>query len=114
MNMKKASNVCDYFVITSGASTTQVRAIADNIEIRLKELGEHVHHVEGLNEAVWVVIDSGDVVCHVFLAETRSRYGLEKLWVKAPKERFKEKALRKKRKKHISKPKRRRKIAKKY
>ena len=90
MKMRKVSSVCDYFVIASGASTTQVNAISENIEKRLKEKGEKLLHIEGEREASWILLDYGDVVCHVFLDETRRFYGLERLWRKAPQERFEE------------------------
>lgn len=95
IDMKKTSGICDYFVISSGASTTQVRAIADNIEKKLKESKERLRHIEGQREALWILLDYGDVVGHVFLDETRRFYDLEKLWADAPQERFKEKKARK-------------------
>lgn len=80
IDMKKMSSVCDYFVIASGASTTQVRAIADNIVKKLKEKNEKAWHVEGQAEALWILLDYGDVVGHIFLEETRRYYDLEQLW----------------------------------
>jgi len=88
--MKKMSSVCDYFVIASGTSTTHVRALSDNIIKSLKEKGLPVRHVEGEREASWVLLDFGDVVCHLFLKDTRAFYNLEKLWVRAPQESFEE------------------------
>jgi len=90
IKMNKVSSVCDYFVITSGASTTQVRAIADHIIKVLRDKGEKLRRSEGEREALWIVLDSGDVVVHVFLEETRRFYDLERLWRDAPKERFRE------------------------
>ena len=84
MNMKKVSGVSDYFVIASGGSTTQTRAIADHIVRVMKAKGERVRHVEGLREASWVLIDCTDVVAHIFLKDTRHFYDLESLWKKAP------------------------------
>jgi len=88
LKMRKMSGMCDYFVIASGTSTTQVRAISDHIIRQLREKGARVRHVEGEREASWILIDSGDVVGHVFLEKTRKFYGLEKLWAGAPMERF--------------------------
>jgi len=88
--MKKMSSVCDWFVITSGTSAPHVRAIADNIVKKLKEKRQNPWHVEGQAEASWILLDYGDVVCHVFLEDTRAFYDLEKLWGDAPKERYKE------------------------
>jgi len=90
MKMKKVSGVSDYFVIASGSSTTQTRAVADHIVQVMKAKGERVRHVEGLREASWVLIDCTDVVAHIFLKDTRHFYDLESLWKKAPKERFAE------------------------
>jgi ribosome-associated protein len=90
INMKKVSSVCDYFVIASGASTTQVRAIADNISRKLKEKGARLWHLEGEREALWILLDFGDVVAHIFLEETRRFYDLEHLWGDAPQARHKE------------------------
>ena len=90
IDMRKMSSVCDYFVIASGTSTTQVRAIADNIARQLKEKGERIWHVEGSREALWILLDCGDVVCHIFLEQTRRFYDLERLWSDAPQARFKE------------------------
>ena len=101
IDMRKMSNVCDYFVIASGTSTTQVRAIADNIARRLKEKGQRVWHLEGEREALWILLDCADVVAHIFLDQTRRFYDLERLWAKAPRKRFKEagpKAVKKSRK----------------
>jgi len=84
MKMKKVSGVSDYFVIASGGSTTQTRAVADHIVQVMKAKGERVRHVEGLREASWVLIDCTDVVAHVFLKDTRRFYDLESLWKKAP------------------------------
>ena len=95
VDMRKMRGVCDYFVITSGTSTTQIRAIADHMTRRLKEKGEKLRHVEGEREASWILIDFGDVVGHVFLQDTRKFYNMEKLWHNAPQITFKEPGRRK-------------------
>jgi ribosome-associated protein len=104
LDMRKIPSVSDYFVIASGSSTTQVRAISDNIIDVLREKGERVWHVEGAREALWILLDCGDVVAHVFLEETRRFYGLERLWGKVPKKKlpkeFKAKPRAKARSKH--------------
>ena len=88
--MKKMSSVCDYLVIASGTSTTHVRALSDNIIRELKLKGQSLWHVEGEREASWILLDFGDVVCHIFLEEARAFYDLEGLWSKAKQERFEE------------------------
>lgn len=98
VDMRRMRNVCDYFVISSGRSTTQVVAIADSIEKKMSDKGERLRHKEGSREAMWVLLDYGDVVAHVFLEETRRFYDLERLWSEAPQSRFREahpKAVRK-------------------
>ena len=89
-DMRKMSSIGSYFVITSGSSTTQVKAIAEHIEKSLKEKGERLLHSECAREALWILLDFGDVIAHVFLEETRRFYDLERLWSDAPQERFKE------------------------
>jgi ribosome-associated protein len=74
----------DYFVICSGVSTQQVKAIVDNIDEGLSGKKITPQGVEGRAYAHWVLIDYGDVVVHVFDKETREYYGLEKLWLDAP------------------------------
>lgn len=75
--------IADYFVICSGESTTQVKAVAQFIEEtfaqeRLKPLG-----IEGVAHSHWILLDYGDVIIHVFEKETRAYYNLEKLWMDA-------------------------------
>lgn len=93
INMRKMASVADYFIITSGTSTTQVRAISDSIIKELKDKGERPWHVEGERESVWILVDYGDCVAHVFLDEKRRYYDLERLWGDAPQEKFREKIV---------------------
>jgi ribosome-associated protein len=72
--------VADYFIIANGTSNTQTKALADEVEFKLKELGIEPQHVEGYSGANWIVLDYADVVIHVFYKETREFYNLEKLW----------------------------------
>lgn len=77
--------ICDAFVICDAASTTQVEAIARSVEEEVeKELGEKVIRVEGLTNGIWVVMDYGDVMVHIFQTEMRDFYQLDKLWADAP------------------------------
>ena len=78
-------SITDVFVLVSASNTRQVRTIADEVERALKEAdGEGPGSVEGRDDASWVLLDFGDVIVHVFLAETRSYYDLERLWADAP------------------------------
>jgi ribosome-associated protein len=77
--------ITEAFVITSGTNTRQVRTICDEVEAALKvDGGAGPRSVEGLDDASWVLMDYGDLVVHVFLAETREYYALERLWSDAP------------------------------
>tara|TARA_B100000780_G_scaffold182036_1_gene127735 strand:- start:1105 stop:1476 length:372 start_codon:yes stop_codon:yes gene_type:complete len=72
---------CDYFVICSGNSNTQVSAIVSSIQKNVsKTLHEKPYHTEGLELAEWVLIDYVDVVVHVFQNQTREYYNIEELW----------------------------------
>ena len=88
MDMKAVSNLTDYFVIASAASSRRVKAIAENIEEELKKSGVRNAHTEGKSEALWVLLDYGDVIVHVFQEDTRKFYDLERLWSDAPKSAF--------------------------
>lgn len=79
--------VCDFtctLVICHGASTRQVKTIAEAVIEALRERGRRPHHVEGIGRAEWVLIDYLDFVLHVFVAERRRFYALERLWGDAP------------------------------
>lgn len=72
--------LADYFVICCGNSNTQIRALAGEVEEKLKEVSIEPHHVEGFNEASWTILDYGCVIVHIFSREAREFYKLEKLW----------------------------------
>ncbi len=83
LDLRKLTYITDYFVICSGSSTTQVSAIAEEIEQLLGRSGKRPSHIEGLPEANWVLMDYGEVVVHIFDEQTRAFYSLEKLWSEA-------------------------------
>jgi ribosome-associated protein len=73
--------VCDYFVICTGSSNTQVNAIVNSIQkIVSRELKDKPWHVEGTDNAEWVLMDYVSIVVHVFQKETREYYNIESLW----------------------------------
>ncbi|MDD2363048.1 MAG: ribosome silencing factor [Oscillospiraceae bacterium] len=72
--------IADYFVIATGTSSTQVKALADYVEAELEEKEIKPQRVEGYPSARWILIDYGSVVVHVFFTETREFYNLERLW----------------------------------
>ena len=80
LDLRPSNAFTDYFVICSGRSTRQVKAIAGGIEERLKALGHRPDHVEGYVTSDWVLIDCFDFVVHVFTPETRDFFALERLW----------------------------------
>ncbi len=84
LDLRKISNVTDFFVIASASSTKRCQAIADNIESGLSEKREHTSKIEGYRDGVWVLVDSYDVVAHIFYGNVRKFYNLEDLWAKAP------------------------------
>lgn len=75
--------IADYFVICSGESTTQVKAIADFVAHELAEKDIKPLGIEGLKYCHWALLDYGDVIIHIFEKETREYYSLEKLWMDA-------------------------------
>jgi ribosome-associated protein len=85
MDMRPVSPIADYFVIISGTSDRQLKAIIDHIEQEIKQKYDvRPWRVEGVASNGWVLIDYGDVVVHVFLPERRAYYDLEGLWREAP------------------------------
>jgi ribosome-associated protein len=80
LDLRKAAGFTDYFVICSGTSTRQIRAIADGVMEALGGAGVRPAHVEGYERSEWILIDYFDFIVHVFLPETRTFYGLERLW----------------------------------
>ncbi len=84
LEMEKGSGAfTDYFVLCSGTNPRQVQAIADEVELRLKKAGLRPMHVEGYNQAEWVLVDYVDFVVHVFSEKARKFYDLERLWKSA-------------------------------
>ncbi len=84
IDLRGKSAFSDYMIVTSGRANRHVGAIAENVEKGLKENGITNIHVEGLPNCDWVLIDSGDVIVHVFRPEVREFYNLERLWTQGP------------------------------
>ena len=90
LDVRKLTSLFDYVVIASGDSTRQTKALARNVQDKLKELGAHVYGIEGEQSGEWVLVDLGDIVVHVMQPTVRQYYNLEELWTaakKAPKPR---------------------------
>jgi ribosome-associated protein len=79
-NTERLSAYFERVVIASGDSTRQVKALADNVQRKLKALGERVNGTEGGDTAEWVLVDLGDIVVHVMHPTARATYNLEELW----------------------------------
>ncbi|MCK5392447.1 MAG: ribosome silencing factor [Deltaproteobacteria bacterium] len=84
LEVKSSSDVTDYFLICSANSNRGVKTIVDNIENNLKEIGQKVIGIEGYKEGKWVLVDSADVVIHIFHEPLREFYNIESLWIDAP------------------------------
>ncbi|MFO7654351.1 MAG: ribosome silencing factor [Candidatus Krumholzibacteriia bacterium] len=84
LDLRGRAEMCDFFVLGDGMADVQVRAVAESVRDGTAGRGEKVHHVEGLNEGRWVLLDYIDVVVHVFKPEVRGYYQLERLWGDAP------------------------------
>ncbi|WP_299625721.1 ribosome silencing factor [Pelagibius sp.] len=74
------SSIADFMVIASGRSQRQVGAMAEHLREKLKAAGLHGVAAEGMERCDWVLIDSGDVIVHLFRPEVRTFYNLEKMW----------------------------------
>jgi ribosome-associated protein len=78
-------SITEMFVLVSATNPRQVKTIAEEVEVALKASGSiGPRSVEGLDDATWVLMDFGDVIVHVFQAETRDYYDLDRLWADAP------------------------------
>ena len=81
IDIRGKSSLADHMVVASGRSNRHVSAVADHILKALKDAGFGTARVEGLAAADWVLIDSGDVIVHLFRPEVREFYNLEKMWL---------------------------------
>ena len=78
----------DYFLICSGSNKPQIKAICDNIDDKMAELGLNPDHIEGYQDAKWILMDYGTIIIHIFDDESREYFNLERLWGDAPAVRF--------------------------
>ncbi len=83
-DLRQLSDATDFFVIASGTSDMHVRGAAENALEALGNIDRKPHHVEGLTQGRWVLLDFVDFVVHVFHPTLRSFYQLERLWADAP------------------------------
>ncbi len=81
LKVAEISYLTDYFIIVTGFSNTQTRAIADSIEeAAIRDLGREPRRVEGKAEGSWILLDYGDAIAHIFLPKEREFYNLEAFW----------------------------------
>lgn len=80
LGIGEISVIADYFVLATGTSSTHVKALSDELEIKLKEEGTMPDRVEGYRSNSWILLDYGHVVIHIFTAEARQFYDLDRLW----------------------------------
>lgn len=84
LDVSGLSDVMDFMVVAGGGSTTQVKALANNVIEKCKHAGFQPLGVEGMDTGEWVLVDVGDIVVHIMVSAARSFYELEKLWSMRP------------------------------
>ena len=89
LDVRKITSISDYFIVCSTSNERQARAIAEDLRMRLKEMGKREMGVEGLEDARWVLQDFGDIVLHIFHESQREFYDIEGLWADAKQVRWK-------------------------
>jgi len=81
LDVRKLTTLADYFIVCHGTSDTQIRALANSVEQKVKEeLGENVWQQEGKDSRRWVILDYVNIVVHIFTEEKRNYYGIERMW----------------------------------
>ena len=80
LKTREQTILADYFVICNGTSSTHIKALVDEVDKQLSEAGEPPIRREGLRSDIWVLMDFGSVIVHVFTDEARKFYNLERLW----------------------------------
>lgn len=81
IDISNISTLADYFVICNGTSTTHIKTLADELDVKMAEAGYKQYHKEGYESARWILMDFGEVVVHIFHEEDRNFYNLERLWI---------------------------------
>ena len=80
LNIEELTSIADCFVIASGGSNVQVKALCDHVEEELRKKNIFPKHTEGYRNASWILLDYGSVIVHIFNRETREFYKIENLW----------------------------------
>ena len=80
IDIEKVSSIADYFIIANGDNRNQVQAMSDNVEEMLGRAGYEPKQIEGYQNANWILLDYGDIVVHIFSADDRRFFDLERIW----------------------------------
>jgi len=96
LDLRKICTFCEYFIICTGTSSTHIKAIADQVNSKLRDFGFKAHSQEGYQASRWIVLDYASVLVHIFDQETRDFYALENLWSKGKKVDLKKSELKQK------------------
>ena len=80
IDIEDVSSLADYMILATGTSSTHVKALADEVEFELKQIGITPHNIEGHRSNSWILLDYRDVIVHVFSKEAREFYDLDRLW----------------------------------
>lgn len=88
MDLRGISIIADYFLLATAANTRQAQAIAEYLKEEAGELDHPPLRIEGYNQGRWILLDFGTVIVHVFMAEERQYYNLERLWGDAPRQSY--------------------------
>lgn len=80
LDVSRLTVICDWMVIATGRTSTQVKALADEVDEKMAEAGIALRRIEGVNEGRWIVMDYGTILVHIFHTEERAYYNLERLW----------------------------------
>lgn len=84
INMENASPLYDTFILCTASNKRLLNAIQDNVVDQCEKNGFEIKSIEGRGNAEWILIDAGDVICHIFSEKARKEYNLEKLWSDMP------------------------------
>ena len=84
LDVEKKTDIADFMVVVTGTTNRQVKALTDSVVVNAKKAGYIVKGVEGDDNAEWVLVDLGDVICHIMLPKVRQFYELERLWSIGP------------------------------
>lgn len=84
LDLRPVTTFADYMIVCSGSNPRQIQTIADEVELKLKAVGERPKSVEGYQNAEWILMDYGDYVVNIFSQKARAYYDLERLWQDAP------------------------------